>query len=168
MQTKTNCLLNHANKVGLFIKTEVVRANCDRKAFAHRDRFTCLGSDDDGDCSIDTKNKLGKAWGAFQKLTKIGKMCTSKGININTQNISTAMIYLCFFIALKRGKNGGKSTQTSFQNRCLCRLLNIKWTEFITNEEVLKRANPIKSTILKRRWRYLDHVLRMPPTRTPK
>ena len=26
----------------------------------------------------------------------------------------------------------------SFQNRCSCRLLSIKWNEFITNEEVLK------------------------------
>ena len=64
-----------------------MRANCDRtplllndKALADMNRFTYLGNMMSKD--IDIKNRLEKAWGAFQKFTKILR---SKGINIKTK-----------------------------------------------------------------------------------
>ena len=49
----------------------------------------------------------------------------------------------------------------SVQTKCLIRLLNITWIEFIDNENDRKRTNsePIKLAILKRRWRHLGYVL---------
>ena len=68
MQTKTNCLSNNANEVGVFInvsKTEVLRANCDKKTILLNDKALVMSKD--GDCSIDTKNRLGKAWEHLKK-----------------------------------------------------------------------------------------------------
>ena len=85
-----------------------MRANCDGKllllndeALAEVDCFAYLGSvmSNAGDCSIDVKNRPGKAWGAFKKLLR------SNGINTNKCEFSTAMLYPCFFNALKHGNN---------------------------------------------------------------
>ena len=46
----------------------------------------------------------------------------------------------------------------------------MKWYEFKTNTEVLEKANTedIATTVKRRRWKYLVHVLRMETTRIPK
>ena len=57
-----------------------------------------------------------------------------------------------------------------FQNRCLCRLFNIYWPNKISNEDLLKKAQKqtLTSEIQRRRWRWLGHVLRMPPNAAPR
>ena len=79
MQTKINYLSSNANKVGHFInvsKTEVMRANRDRKSLllndkelADVDHFTYLGCvmSKYGNCSINIKNTLERPGGAFKK-----------------------------------------------------------------------------------------------------
>ena len=57
-----------------------------------------------------------------------------------------------------------------FQNKCLRRILHILWPNKITNAELHERTGmlPISIEVKKRRWRWICHVNRMPPTYIPR
>ena len=57
-----------------------------------------------------------------------------------------------------------------FQNKCLRRILHIFWPNKITNAELHNRTGmlPISLEVKKRRWRWIGHVNRMPPTSIPR
>ena len=57
-----------------------------------------------------------------------------------------------------------------FQNRCLRRILRIFWPRTISNDELhrLTGTETITQQVNRRRWRWLGHVLRMPPTALPR
>ena len=50
-----------------------------------------------------------------------------------------------------------------FHQRCLGSILGIKWQDYVSNEEVLKRASPpsIESILLRVQLRWASHVTRM-------
>jgi len=52
-----------------------------------------------------------------------------------------------------------------FQNRCLRRIMKIKWQDKISNRELLERANVerLSEEVRRRRWRFLGHILRQQP-----
>ncbi|XP_048729859.2 uncharacterized protein LOC125647209 [Ostrea edulis] len=56
----------------------------------------------------------------------------------------------------------------SFYNTCLRRIFNIRWPEKITNEEIWKRAvqEPLDIQIRRRKWGWIGHILRKPPSST--
>ena len=58
----------------------------------------------------------------------------------------------------------------TFQNKCLRRIFKIFWPDTIRNEELLRKAKlPTVTTVVKRRrWRWLGHVLRKPPSSIPR
>ena len=51
-----------------------------------------------------------------------------------------------------------------FINKCLKRILNIKWYHKVNNEDLLKKAKlkPVEAKIKKRKWKWIGHVLRKP------
>ena len=53
----------------------------------------------------------------------------------------------------------------SFHTTCLRRILRIFWPETISNEDLLRRCNQedMGTIILRRRWRWIGHVLRRKP-----
>ena len=57
-----------------------------------------------------------------------------------------------------------------FHQRCLRTILNIHWSEFVTNVEVLKQAKltSIEAMLLKSQLRWVGHVFRMEDHRLPK
>ena len=57
-----------------------------------------------------------------------------------------------------------------FQNKCLRRILHIFWPNKITNAELHGRTGmlPVSLEVKKRRWRWIGHVNRMPPTSIPR
>ena len=57
-----------------------------------------------------------------------------------------------------------------FHQRCLRRILRIRWLDRVRNTEVLERAkiNPVETYIGANRLRWFGHVTRMPDTRLPK
>ena len=57
----------------------------------------------------------------------------------------------------------------SFHQKCLRRILNIRWNSYTSNEVVLERADDedLTKTISRRKWRYLGHALRMDEKRIP-
>jgi hypothetical protein len=59
----------------------------------------------------------------------------------------------------------GKQNKTK---RNLTQILRIRWPETISNEEVHRRAettNASEDIIMQKRWRWIDHVIRMDTNR---
>ena len=57
-----------------------------------------------------------------------------------------------------------------FHQRCLRSIMNIKWQDYTTNNEVLERAEipSIEAMLMLRQIRWAGHVSRMEDTRMPK
>ena len=57
-----------------------------------------------------------------------------------------------------------KKIQT-FINKCLRRILYLKWTDKVPNTTLWKTTKqlPIENEIKKRKWRWIGHTLRKPP-----
>ena len=164
MQEKTKVLSQQAAKIGLLInkkKTEIMRnldntapITLDNEILKEVDRFTYLGSvvTINGYYLPDIKNKLSKAAGAMNILNYFWK---NKSIQLNTKlriyrsNMLTVLLYGAETWSMTKGV---EIRLASFHQRCLHRLLNIRWNDFITNTEVTERAK-IKDiiTITKRR-----------------
>ena len=62
------------------------------------------------------------------------------------------------------------ATVEQFHQRCLRKILNINWQEFVSNEEVLERLNlkSIEAIFMKHQLRWAGHVTRMESERLPK
>jgi hypothetical protein len=58
-----------------------------------------------------------------------------------------------------------KKVQT-FINSCLRGILKIRWSVTISNKDLWERINqvPAEEEIRRRRWRWIGHTLRKPPT----
>ncbi|XP_060559944.1 uncharacterized protein LOC132719985, partial [Ruditapes philippinarum] len=54
----------------------------------------------------------------------------------------------------------------TFQNTCLRRILKIRWPEKISNEDLWRRTcqQPLDVLTRQRKWRWIGHTLRKPPT----
>ena len=50
-----------------------------------------------------------------------------------------------------------------FVNRCLRKILKLKWTDKIRNEQLWERTGqvPIQTEIGRRRWKWVGHTLRI-------
>jgi transcription termination factor 2 len=57
-----------------------------------------------------------------------------------------------------------------FLQRCLRNILGIKWQDYVSNEDVLNRANllSLESILLKQQLRWAGHVARMEDSRLPR
>jgi hypothetical protein len=56
----------------------------------------------------------------------------------------------------------------TFYNTCLRRSFNIRWPERITNKDLwrLAKQDPIDMQIRRRKWGWIGHTLRKPPSNT--
>ena len=131
------------------------------------DSFTYLGStiNKNGGTEEDVKARIQKARVAFIMLSKIWR---AKQIKINTKlrifnsNVEAVLLYgsetwRSIQKALKRIQN--------FINICLRRILQLKWTDKVSNTTLWKTTKqlPIENEIMKRKWRWKGHTLRKPP-----
>ena len=106
--------------------------------------------------------RIAFAGNAFTKLTNIWK---SKDLNTHTK---IKLFRSCVIPVLTYGCESWKSSSQidkkldSFENKCLRKLLNIKWSDFITNNIVRDKTNQefVSNIVRKRRWKYLGNVLR--------
>ena len=55
----------------------------------------------------------------------------------------------------------------TFENKCLCKIMNIRWYECKSNKEIREMSKQpyIITVIRSRRWGYYGHALRMNDTR---
>lgn len=184
LQELTSDLHREAMKVGLRISAEkskvihvgtlarVPKINVGGQDLEEVDKFTYLGSviGRDGDAETDVKCRLGKAAAVFQQMRNIW---SSASITLNIKlRLYTSIILPMATYAAETWKASASITRkvNVFHQRCLRRILRIRYFDHITNEEVLRRSKlPSLSTIIAhRRLRLAGHVIRMEDNRIPK
>ena len=156
-------------------KTRIVKANTKNnnpitmngEPLEETDSFTYLGStiNKHGGTAEDVKARIQKARVAFIMLRKIWRakqIKTNSKLRIFNPNVKAVLLY---------GSETWRSTQKTlkriqtFINKCLRRILHLKWTDKISNTTLWKMTKqlPIENEIKKRKWRWIGHTLRKPP-----
>ena len=188
LQRVTSCFAEAAQLFGLEVslkKTEVLYQPAPQVAYHPPhitigetelktvQQFTYLGCTISSDAKIDkdVDNRLAKANGAFGRLYhrvwKNKHLKKDTKISVYRAVVLTTLLY------------GSESWVTyrhhlrileRFHQRCLRSILNIHWSDFITNAEVLEQAgiNSIEAMLLKTQLRWAGHVSRMEDHRLPK
>ena len=175
MQEKTDLLNLVSAQTGLNInmnKTKIMKANTKSKnvvtvggkPLEETDCFTYLGSkiNKTGGTEEDTKARIQKARVAFLMLSKIWK---SKLIKLKTKmkifNSSVKSVLLYSSETWRMTKHTVNKIQT-FANRCLRRIMNVKWSDKVSNNTLWTKTNqlPVEIEIKRRKWRWIGHTLR--------
>ena len=135
--------------------------------------FTYLGSTITDNLSLDVEltKRIAKATSTMARLTS--RVWTNMKLTTSTK---MSVYRACVLSTLLYGSEAWTTYSkherrlNTFHQRCLRRILNIKWQDRVTNTEVLQRASlPSMFTLLKqRRLRWLGHVRRMEDVRIPK
>ena len=178
MQQKTDRLRTFSRSVGLHIhtdKTKVLRMNAadvpitlQGAPLAEVESFTYLGSviNKAGGTDEDIKVRIQKARAAFIILRNIWM---SKELGLNTKlrifktNVKTVLLYGSETWRLTA--SAARKLQ-SFINGCLRRIVGIKWYDRVTNAQLWERTSqkPVKEDIQVKKWKWIGHTLRRPPT----
>ena len=183
MNRMTEKLEREARKVGLEInkrKTKVmavqsreeVRVELGGEVIDEVDWFEYLGSAvcSDGDVRKEVAIRIGKAGAVFAKMKKVWNNC---GMSLRTKMKLFNGIVISILLYGCETWKGLKEVETKirvFESNCLRKIMDIKWYEHVTEEEVRRRSGQ-RSVIDKlrtHRWRYYGHVLRMGEERLPK
>ena len=154
-----------------YCENDTLDINVEGRPIQQVSNFTYLGAVISGDGTIDKKlsSRIQKASGAFYQLSSVWNsrnIRTPTKVRIYKAAILTILLY---------GSEVWNTTQTQmkrfevFHQRCLRRILKIKWNYFVSNAEVLNRANiaPVDVFIRAARLRWFGHVVRMPEERIP-
>ena len=175
MQEKTSELDILSRSVGLQIhpgKSKIFKVSTtneaavvvNEKKLEEVDSFVYLGSviDRKGGTEADVKSRIGKARTAFIALNKVWKdrkLSLRTKLRLFNSNVKSVLLY---------GSETWTATQTcikklqAFTNWCLRRILRIRWTDKVRNEEVWERTeqDAIQTEVGRRRWRWIGHTLR--------
>ena len=135
--------------------------------------FTYLGSTVRDDLSLDSEisRRIGRASTTFGRLSKRAwgnsKLTLKTKMAIYRACVLSALLYASESWTLYARQ---ERKLNNFHMRCLRRILNIRWSDKITNNEVLARAGlpSLFSLLRQRRLRWLGHVARMSDGRIPK
>ena len=123
--------------------------------------FTYLGSiiSETGGTDDDITARIRKAQSTFSMLMPVWK---EKCIRLQTKlrifntNVKPALLY---------GLETWRSTKLqTFINKCLRKILNVRWPEVISNEDLWERTQQchIEESIKRRKWKWIGHTLRKP------
>ncbi|PIK40131.1 hypothetical protein BSL78_23032 [Apostichopus japonicus] len=170
MQIKTNLVADEASRVGLDInkqKTKVMRINTrnqepifiGQEELQEVDRFVYLGATmtKDGGGMGDIANRIGKARCALIRLQKLWvskSICRRTKIRLYKTLVLPVLLYGCETWKMNKGD---EKKSDIFHNKCLRRVLGIRWQERVSTKELLKRAKmgPLSIEIKKRRWKFI-------------
>ena len=179
MQAKTSDLHHTSVQIGLTInklKTKILRINAgsdepviiEGAELGEVESFTYLGSvmDKSGGTDAEVKTRIGKARSAYNILKKVWnsrELGTSTKVRLFNSNAKSVLLHGAE--SWRTTKASMKKIQT-FINQCLRGILRIHWPETISNENLWARAQqtPVEEDIRRRRWRWLGHMLRKPPS----
>ena len=175
IQEKTNRLHIYAKQVGLKInkrKTEVMTLNVqnptpvkvEEDPLPYTDQFTYLGSTvrHDGGAGSDIINRIGKARNAFRMLSPVWK---SQQYKTHTK---LKLYKSCVLSTLLYGSECWRITEkdisklSSFHTKNLRKIVRIFWPQIISNQDLFDECQQesIETTIARRRWRWIGHILR--------
>lgn len=179
MQEKTTRLAEVSAKVGLKVnkkKTQLMKMNTTNdnpialggRPLEEVDSFVYLGSvvDRQGGTDSDVAARVGKARAVFIMLKNIWaskEIGEATKLKIFNSNVKSVLLY---------GSETWRMTKRTlhkiqtFINGCLRRIFKIWWPDRIRNEELWERAkqDPITSQIGRRKWGWIGHTLRKPPS----
>ena len=154
-----------------YCRDDTLEINVEGRPIQQVSNFTYLGAIISGDGTIDKElsSRIQKASGAFYQLSSVWhsrNIRTPTKVRIYQAAVLTILLY---------GSEVWNATQTQmkrfevFHQRCLRKILKIRWNYFVSNTEVLKRANiaPVDVFIKAARLRWFGHVVRMPEERIP-
>ena len=184
LQYITSCFANAAQLFGLQVslkKTEVLYQPAPREVYhpphitigetelKSVQQFSYLGCTISSDARIEKEidNRLAKASSAFGRLNK--RVWNNKNPRIQTK----ISVYRAVVLTILLYGSEAWVTYRShvrllerFHQRCLRTILNIHWSEFIANVEVLEQAEvpSIEAMLLKYKLRWAGHVSRMRTT----
>ncbi|VDP62549.1 unnamed protein product [Schistosoma curassoni] len=136
----------------------------DGKTLQDVQSFTYLGNiiDEQGGSDTDVKERIGKARTAFLQLKNrwnSKQISTNIKVRIFNTNVKAVLLY---------GDETWRTTTTIirmvqvFINSCLRKILNIHWSDTISNSLLWERTNqlPAEEEIRKRRWKRIEHTFR--------
>jgi len=175
MEEKLKRLKEEAELVGLHInisKTKGMRvktSNMQKFRLGEREIeevgfFVYLGSvvSESGGTEEDVASRIKKANGVFVQSYPVWRnLNTSKEfkIRIFNTNVKSVLLYAC-----ETWKTTNQITRRIqiFVNKCLRRIMNIKWTGKITNEELwrITYKKSIENQIKRRKWNWIGQTLR--------
>ena len=179
IQDKTSKLKTISSQVGLDIhpqKTQIMKMNTPNadpvtlggNRIDEVESFTYLGSivDRQGGTDADVKSRIGKARAAFIMLRNIWRsrqLLTKTKLRFFNSNVKAVLLYGSE--TWRTTKSTTKKIQT-FINGCLRKILQIHWPETISNRDLWQRTGQLEADkeIKRRRWRWIGHTLRKPPT----
>ena len=128
--------------------------------------FTYLGSiiSESGGADEDITARIRKAQSTFSMLMPVWKekcIILQTRLRIFNTNVKSTLLY---------GSETWRSTKLltkklqTFINKCLRRILNIRWPEVISNEDLWERTQQcrIEESIKRRKWKWIGHTLRKP------
>ncbi|KAI8502407.1 hypothetical protein Bbelb_199950 [Branchiostoma belcheri] len=134
--------------------------------------FTYLGTTFTSDGTMDTElaRRIQRASGAFCQLGRIwynSNILLSTKIRIYEAAVITILTYGCEVWVITKAQI---NRLEAFHQRCLRRILRIRWYHRITNLSVLQQTETtsIEAVVSASRLRWLGHVLRMPKERLPR
>ncbi|KAI8499084.1 hypothetical protein Bbelb_235370 [Branchiostoma belcheri] len=134
--------------------------------------FTYLGTTFTSDGTMDTElaRRIQRASGAFCQLGRIwynSNILLSTKIRIYEAAVTTILTYGCEVWVITKAQI---NRLEAFHQRCLRRILRIRWYHRITNLSVLQQTETtsIEAVVSASRLRWLGHVLRMPKERLPR
>ncbi|VDO52017.1 unnamed protein product [Schistosoma margrebowiei] len=159
-----NSRLNQGENQGPQIQTENSNPiTLDGETLEDVESFTYLESiiDEQGGSDADVKARIGKARTAFLQLKNIWnskQLSTNIKVRIFNTNVKAVLLY---------GAETWRTTATIikkvqvFINSCLRKILNIHWSDTISNSLLWERTNqlPAEEEIRKRRWKWIGHTL---------
>ena len=178
IQDKTTRMVDEARRVGLRInidKTKLMKINVRNQEkitiggrdIEEVDEFTYLGAIvcKEGGGMKDLRNRLSKARGAFVRLKRIwssNNIYRRTKLRLYRTLVVPVLLYGCETWKLNKGDD---KTIDVFNNRCLRRILKIKWQDHVSTVELLKRADlkPLSEEVKWRRWKMIGHILRQDP-----
>ena len=137
------------------------------------EHFTYLGSVMSNDATIDKDldNRLSKASSSFGRLSK--RVWKNHSLKLSTKiKVYRAVVIPTLMYGAETWTLYRRQVRLleRFHQRCLRSIMNIKWHDYISNEDVLEEAQlpSIESILLKHQLRWAGHVARMDDSRMPK
>lgn len=188
LQTVVNHFADAAKAFGLTIslgKTEVMyqapphgpytppKINIDGHQLNAVEHFTYLGSVISNDASVskDIDHRLSKASCSFGRLQR--RVWQNHSLRLTTKvQVYRAVVLSTLLYGSEAWVLYRKHIKLleRFHQRCLRSILGIKWQDYITNIEVLEKADlpSIEAMLMLRQLRWSGHVARMDDSRIPK
>ena len=144
----------------------------DGRELGNGDRFVYLGSTlcEDGDVRREVGARIGKASAAFNGLRSVwssSDITRKTKLQLFNAIVMAVLMYGC---ESWKGLRDIELRVRRFESYCLRKIMNIRWFEHVSEEQVRERSGQklVIEKIRYHRWRWYGHVLRMSECRLPK